>query len=70
MSKLPVPRWEMGTLLYLRANPESVGMVTGYLYRPGPVLLYVMGWTDREDDRWEQELTEEKTFAVNSGGES
>lgn len=62
MSKLPTPRWPFGTVVYLKVSSESVGMVTGYIVRPGNVLVYLVSWHDKEDDRWEEELTDERTF--------
>lgn len=69
MTKLPTPRWPFGTILYLRVAPEGAGMVTGYLYRPNNTLLYVISWGDKEDERWESELTEDKTFGVEGGAD-
>lgn len=68
MIKLPTPRWAFGATVYLKISPESVGMVTGYVIRPNTALIYLISWPDKEDDRWEQELTDERTFSTEGAG--
>ncbi len=63
--KLPTPRWDFGTMLYHRADPETGGIVTGYGIRPGGVISYGVTWEDHEESyHFEIELTEEKTYST------
>lgn len=63
--KLPVPRFEIGSLVYARSSPEMAGMITGYVIRPGNVLLYLVTWAEEQEERecWEIELTSEKGYS-------
>ncbi len=66
--KLPIPRWELGTVLYQKVDPETGGMLTGYSIRPGSAtsytITYVISWGDGEERcHWEFELTDEKTYS-------
>ncbi len=67
--KLPTPRWDIGTVLYLRVAAEEGGMLTGYVIRPGGVMSYLITWGDGDEKtHWEVELTSEKVYA--GGGET
>lgn len=58
------PAWDIGTVLYRRADPESApGMLTGIMIRAHEVTTYLVSWTDEgEMEHWECELTEEKAL--------
>lgn len=61
MTKLPIPRWDLGTLLYRKANPEEGGTLVGYVVRPGSQLTYLVDWSeDGEREHWDISLSEEK----------
>ncbi len=58
--KMPIARWDVGCVVYLKVAPEEGGMVTGYIVRPNG-LAYLITWGDHEEaTHWECELTEEK----------
>lgn len=58
--KLPTPRWDLSTVLYLKVDGEAAGMLIGYIVRPSS-LTYLVSWAeDGECEHWEMELTEEK----------
>lgn len=60
---LPRPRWELGTILYLKANTEEAGMLVGYIIRPNLCITYLVMWPENgEMEHWEMELTEDKNF--------
>lgn len=61
MIKLPSPTWPYGQRLYLRANSDFVGLVTGYVFRPGTSISYLIAWSDGDErEHWDFELTAEK----------
>lgn len=66
------PRYDSFTLVYLRANPDICGTVTGYLLRANCPAQYLVTWGGDmgETSHWEQELTDEKQYSGNgeSGG--
>lgn len=59
-----IPLFTLGSTVYLRVNGERRGMVTGHLYRPGGVLLYLVSWDEpvEEVQHWGCELSDERTF--------
>ena len=68
---MPKPHFELGSTVYPKLDPCSDQglVVTGHLYRPGGLLVYLV--TNAEGDekeRYEFELTEELTYST--GGES
>lgn len=69
----PVPLWEDGTFLYLRANPtEMKGMLTGYEVRGNAIALYLVTWGEGDEKGHRAiELTDEITYDTSlSGGGS
>lgn len=67
MSRLPVPAFNLGQVVYQRVAPEDGGgMITGLLYRPGGTIQYLVSWgvahEGSETQHWEAELTEDKAF--------
>ncbi len=61
MSKLPTPSWSFGQRVYLRANADFVGFVTGYLFRVASSVVYLVSWSDGDErEHWEFELSVEK----------
>ena len=55
-------RWKLGTILYLKANTENAGMLTGRIERSG-VTTYLVSWPEEgEMEHWEIELTDEKAL--------
>lgn len=60
---MPTPRWELGTILYRKADATIAGMLTGYVVRFGGAVTYIVAWVeDGEDTHWEIELTDEKAL--------
>ena len=70
-SRLPTPLFVLGQTVYQRVAPESSGIVTGLLYRPGGAPLYLVTWNveraPEETQHWECELTSDKTFEGTRG---
>jgi hypothetical protein len=64
------PRFEPYSLVYLRANAEMCGSVTGYIVRQGCPVQYLITWgiDVGEQAHWEGELTAERVFGT--GGEN
>lgn len=55
-------KFELGQLLYLRANMEFAGVVSGLIIRPG-LATYLVTWGDHEQtEHLECELLAEKAF--------
>lgn len=69
--RMPSPRYEPYALVYLRANGDMCGAITGYLVGPTGTLQYLVTWGDDcgESAHWEGELTTEKSFGGSEGGE-
>jgi len=70
MTKLPIPTFTLGSTVYLRIDPESRGMVVGYVVRPENTLTYLVRWAEdgvEEVEHWGLELTAEKDYLA--GGE-
>jgi hypothetical protein len=67
--KFPVPLFPLGSIVYLRVNAERRGMVTGYMVRPGGLLLYLVSWDEpiSEAEHWGCELSDTKTFGDGEG---
>ncbi len=64
MIKIPIPRWDIGTILYMKVAPEEGGMLTGYIIRPNS-LGYLVTWGDHEEvTHWECELTDERVYSA------
>lgn len=62
--KMPTPQFDLSSAVYSKINPDFKGMVTGYLVRPGPTLIYLVTWSEDLEEResWGTELTDEKDF--------
>lgn len=59
--KLPTPIFSFGQRVYLKANTDFTGLVTGYLFRPQTSIVYLISWSDGETrEHWDMELTTEK----------
>lgn len=57
------PKFAHGTIVYLKAGGDLVGMVTGYIVRAGNVLNYIIGWNNGEESlHYEIELTDERAL--------
>lgn len=71
MSKLPIPTYSIGSIVYLRANHEQKGMITGYVVRGGGVILYLVTWGDpiTETEHWSCELSDDPVFKASSDDE-
>ncbi len=63
MTKLPTPRWDLGTLLYRKANSEIGGTLVGYVIRPDGRITYLVDWSeDGEAEHWEVALSDERSL--------
>lgn len=64
--KLPIPLFDLGSVVFAKINPEQKGLVTGYLVRPGNTIIYLVTWSEDMDEKecWPCELTEEKEFGT------
>jgi hypothetical protein len=67
----PVPEIPLETIVYLKANADYKGMVTGYIVRPQGGIIYLVTWGSDglEQQHWECELTDTKSFDTNGGDE-
>lgn len=55
--------FDLGDLVYLKADPEARGMITGIILRPSNHYVYYVTWGDHEETvHHEVELTDEKGF--------
>lgn len=56
-------KFALAQLVYLRANSDWAGIVTGILLRPDGAFCYFVTWGDHEETQhFECELTDEKDF--------
>lgn len=63
MTKMPTPRWDLGTVLYRKVNTEAGGMLTGYVVRAGSAITYLIAWVeDGELEHFDFELSEDKVL--------
>jgi len=46
MTKIPEPKWDIGTVLYRKVNCEDSGILTGYVIRTGNAITYLVTWAD------------------------
>lgn len=54
------PVFQLTQTVYLVVNPETIGKVTGILYRQGSI-QYLVSWGDHEEvSHFDFELTDEK----------
>lgn len=61
----PIPTFPIGSVVYLRVAPEEFrGMVTGYMVRPGGMLIYCITWGEDATEKWHwaMELTEDASY--------
>lgn len=59
------PAFSLGQTVYLRIDPERVGMVTGIIIRPGHQTFLVVWAEDAEESpHYEMELTEDRAFTT------
>jgi len=58
--KPEVPDWpyEFGARVWLPGRPDHPGIVTGYMVRPGSILVLVQ-WPDREDMHYPFAITDD-----------
>ncbi len=63
------PAFPLSSIVYLHINSERKGMVTGHLYRPGGMLLYLVTWDDPVDEKehCECELSETRIMDLPGG---
>ena len=63
--KLPLPEYDLGSIVYARIDPEKRGMVTGYIVRSSTSLVYLVTWAEdmEEKESQEFELTDEKGYS-------
>lgn len=63
-SRPPVPAFPIGSIVYLKVNPEeNKGMVTGYSVGPAGIRWYEVTWGNAsQQDHAELELTDEQSF--------
>ena len=60
---MPQPVWDIGTMLYRKADTEQAGIVTGYIVRTGNSITYLVAWAeDGELEHFVFELVDEKTL--------
>lgn len=65
-----IPAFEIGSTVYPKLDPctDQAGIVTGHLYRPGGLIIYLVTNAEGEEkERFEIELTDEVTYST--GGE-
>ena len=64
MSK-DIVKFELGQTVYRKILPDTIGMVTGILFRPNGCSYHVRFADETEEVLcWEIELTSEKEFAT------
>ncbi len=63
---IPKARFEPWQTVYLRANTEMKGTVTGLIIRAGCAPQYIITWGEdaSEGIHWEGELTEDKDYSA------
>ncbi len=64
--KMPVAKWEIGQLVYLKANTDWSGYVTGFVVRAGSTLQYLVSYPGDggEQSHFEFELSEDKPYGA------
>ena len=61
--RLPTPAYPYGATVYLKINTELAGMITGYIFRPGNIIWYLVKWSDgTESDCLDMELTDVREY--------
>ena len=65
-----IPRIPLETIVYLKTNSEYKGMVTGHVIRPQGGFAYLVTWGEDgvEQQHWECELTDTRSFDTGGGG--
>lgn len=62
IENLDTVKFQFEDVVYRKVEPSVAGMVTGILFRPHGV-VYLVAWaTGGEDERYDIELTKDKSF--------